>query len=37
MYIPKIPRFEPFVEETVTEWIEHSMLPDDITVMNIQF
>lgn len=29
--------FEPFVEETVTKWIEHSMLPDDITVMNIQF
>ena len=23
--------------DTVTKWIEHSMLPDDITIMNIRF
>jgi sigma-B regulation protein RsbU (phosphoserine phosphatase) len=26
-----------FASDTVTKWIEHSMLPDDITIMNIRF
>ena len=28
---------EKAIEKTVTDWIQHSLLPDDITVMNIRF
>ena len=28
---------EKTIEKTVTDWIQHSLLPDDITVMNIRF
>ena len=27
----------PFIEHTVTNWIQHSMIPDDITVLDIRF
>ena len=28
---------EKAIEKTLTDWIQHSLLPDDITVMNIRF
>ena len=28
---------EKTIEKTVNDWVQHSLLPDDITVMNIRF
>ncbi len=37
IYTKKTEEIAALCSQTVTTWIEHSMLPDDITVMNIRF
>ena len=37
LYKTDVYSVEKSIEKTVTEWTQNSMLPDDITVMNIRF
>ena len=37
LYKTNVYTAESLIEKTVTEWTQNSLLPDDITVMNIRF